>query len=650
MLHRFECQVRLLATFVVGVAIFPLLAGPASAQEIPADHQRPLLTPWEEAAWLQQLVEQSPHRQALEAAIKAGAPVPAGPVVQGPVGKLAPPPPPAAWPKKKGRKLLGYLPYWTTKTALLPWKTLTQLAWFSAGLSSAGAITTNAGWGGAEAKAMIAKAHSNDVQVVLTITQFTTATISQILATPASRTKAVNSIVAEVIAGGGDGVNIDFEGLAKADRDEMKAFIAELTTTMHAKLPGSDVTLATPCVDWSGAWDYQYLAEHSDGLMVMAYAIHWGGGSPGPQLPMAKLAPWTHKTLQWVVDDYVLYAKVQNKPKIMIGLPLYGYRWLSTTNKPGAAQLEKGTSIFYDAAQVEAPKQGGFLWDKASESSWYVKPSGSNWIQTWCDNFKAFQMRVDYVHTSDVMMGLWALGYANNHPEVWNAIEAWQDKGLPPKPVDAGADAGADAGKDAATAPDSAKETIAETAADVGDDAGPPDVAKEDAGQDAAPETAPDAPPADVAAVEAGEPAADPTDGGQPDATTADLTQSDVPAADTSAADVAAPDPAGAEAGPVDAVGAEVAAPDATPPKPDTTEVAQAADLATQPNPADAGAGPAGEVTAADATGTAGPAVAAVAPGAASGCNAARPTTAPWAPWTMALAAGVALALRRRRV
>ena len=527
-------MLRQLAVFTACLMVLAP-TGRAAAWELPPDdHDRPELSAAEEAAWLQALLQASPHRQAMvDAPAHAGeAPGPLGAAdgaYHQKLGALQ------AQAKKPGRVVFGYLPYWTKKTAILPWPTLTTLAWFSVGLSTGG-VSNSSGWNTSESKTLIATAHSKGVQVVLCFTQFSTAAISAILATPASRTQAVNDIVAAVLAGGGDGANIDFEGLAKADRDNMSAFVNELNTTLKGKLPGADVTLATPCVDWSGAWNYQYLAEHSDGLFVMAYAIHWGGGAPGPQLPMAAKAPWTHKTLQWVVDDYVLYGKAKNKPKFILGLPLYGYSWPSATDKPGSKATAKGTSITYSKAQDLAAAAGGWVWDSSSESPFFVtKDSAGGWVQSWCDNLKALQMRVDYLHTSDVNLGLWALGYSDGDPQVLAYIDAWKNK----KPAGGVAD-GADAG-DAGSVDAGVKDSTADASADTGALDSAVDAAKPDAGVDAvqadvAADTAADA-GADIATTDAQ--AAD-TTGGADAVATADTetdsgtaTDSDTAGADT---------------------------------------------------------------------------------------------------------------------
>ena len=556
-----------LRTLVIGLVAAPWVAQAAAAVE--PDHEKPILLPGEEAAWLADLVAASPHREAFDAAMARGdlpaAPqAPDDPKHAGAASApsfVPPPPPPSAWTKKAGRRFFGYLPYWTKASAVMPWSALTQVGWFSAGLNANATFSTVAGWGGAEAKAFIALAHQKGVQVVLTITLFNTAGISTVLASEASRKKAVDAIVALVVQGGGDGVNIDFEGLAKADRDEMKAFTALLTDTMHKALPGSDVTLATPCVDWSGAWDYKYLSEHCDGLFIMAYAIHWSGGPPGPQLPMAALAPWKHKTLQWVVDDYLQWATPANKAKIIVGLPLYGQTWLSNSPNPGAGAVANGKSIFYSAAQNAAAKAGGWKWDKTSESPFFIQPSGTDWNQTWCDDFKAWTQRVDYVDQRDVMMGVWALGYTDGDPPVMEKAKAWRDKGgggtvADVGPTDAGG--GADAGKvDAGTGTD-----LGKVDAGTADGGGALDIAQLDVAQ------------IDIAQL----------DIAQLDIAQIDIAQIDIAQPDTAAPDLA-PDSAAPDFGP------DATASDADDPPQDANRTGDSGRGPGQP-PDDAPAGP----------------------------------------------------------
>ncbi|HAN31969.1 MAG TPA: hypothetical protein DCQ06_10265, partial [Myxococcales bacterium] len=449
---------------------FSLVLTTVCATASTGKHLRPELTLEQEKTWLNSLIERSPHRLALQLAKHSSALVD-DLLGQGP---MAPPAKTAkeALTPKTGRRLYGYLPYWTIKNTKLHWKQLTQLSWFCAELESNGSFSSLHGWGSADAKALIAQAHSHGVQVTLTVTLFSTSGIHKVIETATKRTQLIKKIVDLVINGGGDGVNIDFEGLAKADRDNMKAFIIELNKTMKNKLPGADVTLATPAVDWSGAWDYDVLAENSDGLMVMAYGLHWTGGSPGPQLPMGTGKPWTHKTLEWVVDDYVKYGKAENIDKFIIGLPLYGDSWPSSSDQPGAKQSAKGKAVTYEKAKIEAPTKSGWKWEPISQSSYYTYKVGGQWYQTWVDNPQAFNLRVKYLDKRDTQMGLWALGYADKSTEVWKDIDWFMDQGSKAAP-----------GADAGSTTDAGGSTDAGATGDVGQaDTGAPDTGAPDTG------------------------------------------------------------------------------------------------------------------------------------------------------------------------
>ena len=460
---------------------------PLPADALPAahSHERVQLSPDEEEAWLDQVVQHSPHRRALETAkLVFGDTYDAPPLPAIAQGSWLYAATPKAYPAKKGRRLYGYLPYWTMTGTTLHWGELTQLSYFGAELSSAGVFTNLHGWGGTAAKALIAKAHKNGVQVPLTVTLFSKSGIHAVLATAAKRTALTKKIIDLVISGGGDGVNIDFEGMAKEDKAAMNAFINELNTKMKQQLPGADVTLATPAVDWTGAWDYDYLAEHSDGLMVMAYGLHWSGGPPGPNLPMGTGGPWNHKTLPWVIDDYVKYGKAANKHKFIIGLPLYGHAWKSSSGVPGAASLGKATSVTYEKGIVEAPTKGGWKWDAVSQSSYYVYKASGTWMQAWTDTAAAFDIRVKYLDKRGTQMGLWALGYADKSTPVWKSIAWFMAQG---KPTGGGTDAGAtDAGSpDAGGADTGAADTAAKDSgvSDTGvSDTGAPDSGVPDSG------------------------------------------------------------------------------------------------------------------------------------------------------------------------
>jgi len=129
-------------------------------------------------------------------------------------------------------------------------------------------------------------AHNNGVQVVLTVVCFDSDDIATLLGNPAHRQNLIDNLLAQVQAGGADGVNVDFEGVPGDQRDNLTAFMADLAQAFHTTIPGSQVTMATPPVDWRDAFDYDALADVCDGLMIMGYGYHWKGvPTPDPYLP-----------------------------------------------------------------------------------------------------------------------------------------------------------------------------------------------------------------------------------------------------------------------------------------------------------------------------------------------------------------------------
>ena len=70
------------------------------------------------------------------------------------------------------------------------------------------------------------------------------------------------------------GVNIDFENISSADRGEvLNGFMADLKNYLHAEMPGSEVSIAIPPINWGG-WQFMGLAEACDYMFIMGYNFY----------------------------------------------------------------------------------------------------------------------------------------------------------------------------------------------------------------------------------------------------------------------------------------------------------------------------------------------------------------------------------------
>ena len=264
------------------------------------------------------------------------------------------------------REVLGYLPYWELDYDEFHWDKLTTLAFFAADMNSEGDLTDLHGWTGSTSIALRDEAHANNVRYVLTIVNFEPSSIEALVNNPARRAHAIEVMLNAVMSMGADGVNIDFEGVPVTAKAGLTAFMTETTQAFHAAIPGSYVTMATPAVDWEGAFDYDELAENSDGLMIMGYGYHWSGGPPGPLSPPVAGGIWGEKTLTWTIEDYFKWGKEENRHKFLLGLPFYGYDWVADgPDIPGQSLGTAEYEPFYLCLE-RANALGGFLWDEHS--------------------------------------------------------------------------------------------------------------------------------------------------------------------------------------------------------------------------------------------------------------------------------------------
>ncbi len=313
------------------------------------------------------------------------------------------------------KTVFGYDPYWTSDT-YLHYDLLTHLACFSVGVNADGSLDNSHNFPSLWS-ATINLAHKNGVKVVLCATCFSSTTISSVLSSAAHRSNAAHNLVSMVRNANCDGVNIDFEGLEYSQKQNMVRFIRELSDSFHAWNPSSHVSLATPAVDWSGAWDYDSLAIYSDGMFIMAYDYFWSGSSnTGPVSPLDGYS----RDVRWTIHDYVVYSG-NRRDKLICGFPYYGFDWPCDGTTPGSATMASGTAVTFVNAQPNAQNYGR-LWHGPSYTPWYYYYSGDH-HQCWYDDEESLLHKYQAVWDSGLAgTGMWALSYDGSRHELWDAL------------------------------------------------------------------------------------------------------------------------------------------------------------------------------------------------------------------------------------
>ncbi len=323
------------------------------------------------------------------------------------------------------KKVFGYYPYWVGGFEGFHWDLLSTVAYFSAEVDTGakdGSLGNLHGWGSSTA-ALISTAHAAGVKVVLTVTCFDGATITAVLGSAENRSRLTDNLLDLVTAAGGDGVNVDFEGVpaGSANKTNLVNLMTELTAAFHGAIPDSEVTLATPAVDWTGVFDYDLLAQACDGLMIMGYDYHWSGGDPGPVSPLTGGGLWGTYSVTWTVGDYLEWGGAENRHKFILGLPFYGYDWPCVDlTVPGTA-TGSGTGVRYADARVTADTHG-YAWDADSQTP-FVLYTDSGPQQLWFDDADSLSLKFDLVLGEDLGgIGIWALNYEGAETDLWDEV------------------------------------------------------------------------------------------------------------------------------------------------------------------------------------------------------------------------------------
>ena len=230
------------------------------------------------------------------------------------------------------------------------------------------------------------------------------AILHALLSSDANRSDLIARISALVAENGYDGINIDFEAGAAADRPLLTAFASQLAQTLHAQ--GAKLTIAVAAktgptlTGRSGFYDYPALAGIADRLFVMAWDLHWATSPAGP----ISDATWVGKIIKYVTS-------VPNASRFIIGTQLYGFDW------PLGA---KATPYEWDDMTAMQTGLGAqTTWDAVAQEPYFIYTDGSGVVHTaYYANAQSVQGRLGQARAAGLGVGLWRLG--DEDQETWS--------------------------------------------------------------------------------------------------------------------------------------------------------------------------------------------------------------------------------------
>jgi spore germination protein YaaH len=227
------------------------------------------------------------------------------------------------------------------------------------------------------------------------------AVLHRVLTEPALRGAWLRTLTNLAVQNGYDGVNVDFEAGAPTDRAAYTSFVSELAARLHAigKKIAVDVSAKTadnPTHPRSGLYDYPALARVADVVFVMAWGIHWSTSAPGPIADM----PWLQAIVRYV-------NSLPNRPKYVMGSPMYGMDWPRTSGTGAPATALEYSDVAALSARVGVPAAYDAT---AHETHFAYTDAAGVRHQVWASNAGAVLERMRLFRSNGYGIGVWRLG------------------------------------------------------------------------------------------------------------------------------------------------------------------------------------------------------------------------------------------------
>lgn len=320
------------------------------------------------------------------------------------------------------KRVYGWNPYWAGSAYNnYKWNLLSDLCHFSyeVNVNNGQAISTH-NW---LTDPAVTAAKNNGVKISLCATMFSNH--ATFLTNATSKQTFINNMISLVQQRGGNGCNIDFEAVPAAQSANLTAFMIDLCNQMHAAIPGSEISVALPAVDWSAVWDVNAMANYVDLFIIMGYDYYWGGSTTaGPTDPLYNFDPGYNYTLTKSVTYYLNKGVPRNK--LLLGLPYYGREYVTGSNTIPSSVVNPPNSVTRTFTVVKTNASGNYgtpLWDANSFSNYYTYNNGS-WNQCFINNGFSLGKRFDIVNQFGIGgIGIWALSYDDGYMDYWNKIE-----------------------------------------------------------------------------------------------------------------------------------------------------------------------------------------------------------------------------------
>ncbi|HEX2900832.1 MAG TPA: glycosyl hydrolase family 18 protein, partial [Bacteroidia bacterium] len=320
------------------------------------------------------------------------------------------------------QRVYGWYPYWMgTSYAGYDFTKLSTFCYFSYDVNpTTGGYNTIHSW---RTTNSIPLAQAAGCRVELCATNFGSTNNTNFLTNAVAKQTFIDSIISLLQFRNADGVNIDFEGLPGAQRNNFTAFMQSLSTQVKNAIPGASVTMALYAVDWGNVFNIPALDPYVDEFVIMGYDYYYSGSAQaGPNSPLYSGTLWAPYNLTKSVNYYL--GQGVTPTKLLAGLPYYGEEWNTAAGTYPSTNTGHIAARLYNYMRTNYEGIRPKYWDAHSQTPAYIYQSSGLWRQCWGEDLRSMAEKFDLVrHRNIGGIGIWALGYDDGYQELWNLIE-----------------------------------------------------------------------------------------------------------------------------------------------------------------------------------------------------------------------------------
>lgn len=223
------------------------------------------------------------------------------------------------------------------------------------------------------------------------------------------RKKLIDNIITAVVTYNLDGINLDFENIYEADKDEYTRLVIELAPRLRdlGKVLSVDVTAPDGSADWSLCYDRNEIANAADYIVYMGY----------DQNGVSSTEEGTTAGYDWVEANIKKFLGQEevDASKLILGIPFYTRLWIETDGEIDSKV------VFMKNIDSYIPDGVELSWDEDLKQHYMEYTQNGKTYKMWLEDTDSIKYKLELVNSYNLAgAAYWAKDRETE--DIWSVI------------------------------------------------------------------------------------------------------------------------------------------------------------------------------------------------------------------------------------